>query len=134
MVKKQKQEAVPTAQPAPTRDIIQRLNFSYQASVFLANLAYSVPASSPSAALLPSSVAFSSSSAAFSTSSAMFPTSSAAFPLPPAASAPAISSGDPSQKRRRARQISLGDLSRKWASDVEAVGKKTTVRIDLFLQ
>lgn len=106
MVKKQKQkqEAVPTAQSAPNRDIIQRLNFSYQASVFLANLASSVD--------------------------------------PSAASAPAVSSGDPQKAghpstprqkkngRHRAGQISLDDLSRKWAADVKSVGKKTTVRID----
>ncbi|KAG5641266.1 hypothetical protein DXG03_005589 [Asterophora parasitica] len=108
MAKKGKDDA-PTASSVANRDIIQRLNFLYQASVYLSTLP-SAPSSSDSTSLLSSN----GSNAHATTDDNK------------------VTKGMKGMKDAKAakRTVTARDLSRTYIDTMKIVGQKTTVKID----
>ncbi|KAJ7282960.1 RNAse P Rpr2/Rpp21/SNM1 subunit domain-containing protein [Mycena rebaudengoi] len=84
MAKKNKDEA-PNANSIVNRDIMQRLNFMYQASVYLSGV----------------------------------------LPAPPADAAPV-----PQKRKKKARRMTIHDLSKSYVSSMKVVTNKTMVKMD----
>ncbi|TFK44177.1 RNAse P Rpr2/Rpp21/SNM1 subunit domain-containing protein [Crucibulum laeve] len=105
MVKKQKDD-VPDVRSVANRDIIQRLNFLYQASVYLQSIP-SVPSTENSSTTLES------------TSPIMLGSSHAS-----------ISQKPGKKKKRSPKKRTTNDLARSYIGTMKVVGQKTVVKID----
>ena len=104
MAKKQK-EGTPNINATPNRDIIQRLNFLYQASVYLQSLEPSTSSSIP-ISNQPSACAFGKSRS----------------------KSTQRTSGNLEKKKRR-RKYTTSDLARNYVQCMRIVGQKTTVKM-----
>ncbi|EIN11439.1 Rpr2-domain-containing protein [Punctularia strigosozonata HHB-11173 SS5] len=110
MAKKNTKDEAPNPNAVANRDILQRLNFLYQASVYMNSI------QPPSAHAGPSQ-------------SSIKPDAAAPVAATPGeASAP--SRPVATKKRRPRRTIRTTDLAREYVKDMKLVGRKTTVRLD----
>ena len=109
MGKKQKEET-PNINATPNRDIIQRLNFLYQASVYLQSL-------EPSASI-PTSNHPGSSGKSKTKEIQITDTSKHT-----------RGAGGKTRKKKHKRKQTIGDLARNYAQCMSIVGQKTTVKM-----
>lgn len=102
MAKKQKvKDDVPNPNGVSNRDIIQRLNFLYQASVYLNSVSGPGPSASGGFSVISDDVS----------------------------SSQVTKAEKRTRKRRRKNVVSTADLSRSYIKSMRAVGQKTTVKM-----
>ncbi|KZV67191.1 Rpr2-domain-containing protein [Peniophora sp. CONT] len=103
MAKKSRQDEPPNPSSVANRDMLQRLNFLYQASAFLQTAAFS---------------------------SAQLPTGSKQGDVSQAGTSALGSSKQAQDTRKRKRLLNTSDISRSYVHDMRQVAQKTTIRMD----
>ncbi|KAI0268732.1 RNAse P Rpr2/Rpp21/SNM1 subunit domain-containing protein [Gloeopeniophorella convolvens] len=114
MGKKNKDEA-PNPSSIANRDILQRLNFLYQASVYLDSVSRQFDCSTRSGAIVHDEIADASKTAEGQTSASAKPD---AAPIPRA------------KGKRHRREIRAADIGQGYVRSMRLIGQKTTVKMD----